>query len=218
MGLFAKRSYSVGPTIALFYFAGFTGIFFIFTLYLQSGLSYTPLMAGLAITPFALGSASAAVVGGRLVTRAGRRVVATGLTTVIVGLAATMAATLLVPGPGVALATALPLLVAGLGSGLVISPNQAITLSEVPPEGGGSAAGVLQTGPAPRLRHRHRRRRLGLLRLPARGLADRLQTRPPGGGPVRHHRPHRRPVRPDPHPHHHRRTALNRAADGAEQP
>jgi MFS family permease len=146
LALFAKRSYSVGLTIALFYFAGFTGIFFIFTLYLQSGLSYTPLMAGLAITPFALGSASAAVVGGRLVTRAGRRVVATGLTAVIVGLAATMAATLLVPGPGVALATALPLLVAGLGSGLVISPNQAITLSEVPPEGGGSAAGVLQTG------------------------------------------------------------------------
>ncbi|GGP17075.1 MFS transporter [Nonomuraea glycinis] len=146
LALFAKRSYSVGLTIALFYFAGFTGIFFIFTLYLQSGLSYTPLMAGLAITPFALGSASAAVVGGRLVTRAGRRVVATGLTAVIVGLAATMAATLLVPGPAVALATALPLLVAGLGSGLVISPNQAITLSEVPPEGGGSAAGVLQTG------------------------------------------------------------------------
>ncbi|MET8000971.1 MFS transporter [Nonomuraea glycinis] len=146
LALFAKRSYSVGLTIALFYFAGFTGIFFIFTLYLQNGLSYTPLMAGLAITPFALGSASAAVVGGRLVTRAGRRVVATGLTAVIVGLAATMAATLLVPGPGVALATALPLLVAGLGSGLVISPNQAITLSEVPPEGGGSAAGVLQTG------------------------------------------------------------------------
>ncbi len=146
LALFAKRSYSVGLTIALFYFAGFTAIFFIFTLYLQSGLSYTPLMAGLAITPFALGSASSSVVGGRLVSRAGRRVVATGLTTVIVGLAATMAATLLVPGPDVALATALPLLVAGIGSGLVISPNQAITLSEVPPAGGGSAAGVLQTG------------------------------------------------------------------------
>ncbi|MGW4802096.1 hypothetical protein ACWEPC_57750, partial [Nonomuraea sp. NPDC004297] len=55
-------------------------------------------------------------------------------------------ATALVPGAGAGLATALPLLVAGLGSGLVISPNQAITLSEVPPAGGGSAAGVLQTG------------------------------------------------------------------------
>ncbi|MDX3104575.1 MFS transporter [Nonomuraea angiospora] len=146
LALFRKRSYRLGTAIGLFYFAGFTGIFFIFTLYLQSGLHYSPLLAGLSITPFALGSASASVVGGRLVSRAGRRVVVIGLLTVIAGLSATMAATALVPGPGAGLATALPLLVAGIGSGLVISPNQAITLSEVPPEGGGSAAGVLQTG------------------------------------------------------------------------
>ncbi|SDL35908.1 drug resistance transporter, EmrB/QacA subfamily [Nonomuraea maritima] len=144
--LFRRRSYRLGSTIALFYFAGFTGIFFAFTLYLQNGHGYSPLLAGLAVTPFALGSASAAVVGGRLVWRAGRRLTATGLAMVIVGISATMGATVLVPGPHVGWATALPLLVAGMGSGLVISPNQAITLSEVPPEGGGSAAGVLQTG------------------------------------------------------------------------
>ncbi|MFF4623703.1 MFS transporter [Nonomuraea jabiensis] len=146
LALFRRRSYRLGTAIGLFYFAGFTGIFFIFTLYLQIGLHYSPLLAGLSITPFALGSALASVVGGRLVSRAGRLVVVIGLVTVIVGLSATMAATALVPGPGAGLATALPLLVAGIGSGLVISPNQAITLSEVPPEGGGSAAGVLQTG------------------------------------------------------------------------
>ncbi|MEU6718864.1 MFS transporter [Nonomuraea sp. NPDC046802] len=144
--LFRKRSYRLGSAIALFYFAGFTGIFFIFTLYLQSGHGYSALMAGLSITPFALGSASASVVGGRLVGRVGRRLVAAGLTMVIAGLLATMGATVLVPGGAVGLATAVPLLVSGMGSGLVISPNQAITLSEVPPAGGGSAAGVLQTG------------------------------------------------------------------------
>ena len=37
---------------------------------------------------------------------------------------------------------AAPLLVAGLGSGLVISPNQTLTLAEVPVERAGSAAGV----------------------------------------------------------------------------
>ncbi|NRQ31458.1 MFS transporter [Nonomuraea sp. NN258] len=146
LSLFGKRSYRLGSAIALFYFAGFTGIFFIFTLYLQSGLGYSALLAGLAVTPFSVGSAVASVVGGRLVSRAGRRVVAIGLALVIAGLLATMAATLLVPGQGVGLATALPLLVAGIGSGLVISPNVAITLSEVPPAGGGSASGVLQTG------------------------------------------------------------------------
>ncbi|MFG1683623.1 MFS transporter [Nonomuraea sp. NPDC049269] len=146
LGLFAKRSYSLGTAIALFYFAGFTGIFFIFTLYLQSGLGYSALLAGMSISPFALGSAGASVAGGRLVSRAGRRLVAIGLVAVLAGLGATMVATMLVPGAGVGAATALPLLVAGMGSGLVISPNQAISLSEVPPEQGGSAAGVLQTG------------------------------------------------------------------------
>ncbi|MEU8244681.1 MFS transporter [Nonomuraea sp. NPDC048916] len=146
LSLFRLRTYSLGSIIALFYFAGFTGIFFIFTLYLQSGRGYSALLAGLAITPFALGSAMASVVGGRLVARVGRLLVALGLVTVAAGLALTMFATGLVPGEYVGAATALPLLLAGIGSGLVISPNQAIALSEVPPAGGGSAGGVLQTG------------------------------------------------------------------------
>ena len=146
LSLFRLRSYALGSTIALLYFAGFTSIFFIFTLYLQNGLHYSALLAGLAITPFALGSALGSTVGGRMVVPFGRSLVALGLALVAAGLAATFLTVRAVPGGHAALATAVPLLVAGIGSGLVISPNQAITLSEVPPEGGGSAAGVLQTG------------------------------------------------------------------------
>ena len=69
-----------------------------------------------------------------------------GLLAVTVGLAATWVVTGLVPGRGVALANALPLLVAGLGSGLVISPNVTLTLSQVPVARAGSAGGALQTG------------------------------------------------------------------------
>ena len=43
-------------------------------------------------------------------------------------------------------AVAGPFLVAGVGSGLVIAPNQTLSLSEVPPQEGGAAGGVLQTG------------------------------------------------------------------------
>ncbi|MGH3378162.1 MAG: MFS transporter [Actinoallomurus sp.] len=143
--LFRRRSYALGSMIALIYFGGFTSIFFVFTLYLQNGLHYSALAAGLSITPFALASAAGSSVGGRMVTRFGRALIAVGLTLVAVGVGATFLAVRAVPGDHAALATALPLLVAGLGSGLVISPNQAITLSEVPPEGSGSAAGVLQT-------------------------------------------------------------------------
>jgi EmrB/QacA subfamily drug resistance transporter len=146
LSLFRRRSYALGSAIALLYFAGFTSIFFIFTLYLQNGLHYSALLAGLAITPFALSSALGATVGGRMVARFGRSLIALGLTLVALGMVAMFLTVRAVPGEHAALATALPLLLGGFGSGLVISPNQAITLSEVPPEGGGSAAGVLQTG------------------------------------------------------------------------
>jgi EmrB/QacA subfamily drug resistance transporter len=146
LDLFRLRSYALGSLIGLLYFAGFTAIFFIYTLYVQSGLHYSALLAGLATTPFALGSAAAAALGGRLVNRLGRPLVAFGLALVVIGLTGTVLAVHFVPGHAAPLATAVPLLVAGLGSGLVITPNQTITLSQVPPRKGGSAGGVMQTG------------------------------------------------------------------------
>ncbi|MEW2432539.1 MFS transporter [Micromonospora sp. NPDC047644] len=144
--LFSFQSYTLGSVLALVYFGGFTAIFFIFTLFLQMGLGYSALVAGLAITPFALGSAAAAVLGGRIVNRFGRPLVAIGLLTVVVGLAATVIALRLFPDAPAPWVTAGPLLVAGIGSGLVIAPNQTITLSEVPVGQSGSGAGMLQTG------------------------------------------------------------------------
>jgi EmrB/QacA subfamily drug resistance transporter len=146
LSLFKVRSYALGALVGLLYFAGFTTVFFIYTLFLQSGLHYTALEAGLAITPFALGSAAAAAIGGRIVNRYGRPLVAIGLLLVVVGLVATVVALHFVPGHNAGWATAVPLLVAGVGSGLVISPNQTLTLSEVPVRRAGSAGAVLQTG------------------------------------------------------------------------
>jgi EmrB/QacA subfamily drug resistance transporter len=146
LSLFRKRSYGLGALIGLFYFGGFTSIFFTYTLLLQSGLHYSALEAGLAVTPFALGSAAASAIGGRQVNRYGRPLVVTGLILVVAGLAGTVLALHLVPGHGGGWAAAFPLLVAGLGSGLVISPNQTLTLAEVPVRRAGSAGAVLQTG------------------------------------------------------------------------
>lgn len=146
LSLFRVRSYWLGCLLILLYFCGFTAIFFITTLYLQNGLHYSALQAGIAITPFALGSAVAAGPGGRWVGRLGRPLVVAGLITVVVGLAGTALAVHLVPGRDAGWVMAAPLLLAGLGSGLVISPNQALTLSEVPVATAGSAGGTLQTG------------------------------------------------------------------------
>ncbi|MEU6078842.1 MFS transporter [Micromonospora sp. NPDC047074] len=145
--LFGFRSYALGALIALVYFGGFTAIFFIFTLYLQNGLGYSALVAGLAITPFALGSAVASALGGRIVDRFGRPLVAVGLLTVVIGLVTVVVVLDLAPGDAaVPWLTAAPLLLAGLGSGLVIAPNQTLTLAQVPIPQAGSGAGMLQTG------------------------------------------------------------------------
>ncbi|MFC5001121.1 MFS transporter [Dactylosporangium cerinum] len=140
--LFRRRSYALGTTLVLLYFAGFTANFFILTLYLQRGQHFTALQAGLATTPFALGSALAAVAGGRVVNRFGRPLVVAGLVTVIAGLVGTIVVLHTVDS---AWALAAPLLVAGVGSGLVITPNQTLTLADVPVDRAGSAAGVVQT-------------------------------------------------------------------------
>lgn len=146
VALFGVRSYGLGASLGLVYFAGFTAIFFIVALFLQVGHGYSALQSGLTVTPFALGSAAAAALGGRSVTRLGRPLVAAGLALVVVGLVMTNVAIGAAGGHRVGLAMALPLLVAGIGSGLVISPNVTLTLSEVPLPRAGSAGGMLQTG------------------------------------------------------------------------
>jgi MFS family permease len=143
--LFRIRSYVLGVGVGLVYFAGFPGVFFIFTQYLQLGLHYPAWKAGLSATPFAIGGALMASLGSRQVLRRGRKLVAFGLGVVVAGMALVWVAVGAHPGYEVALWTAVPLLIAGLGGGLVISPNQTLSLSEVPVERAGSAGGVLQT-------------------------------------------------------------------------
>ncbi len=144
--LFQIRSYVLGTGVGILYFAGFTATFFILTQYLQIGLGYPAWKAGLAATPFAIGGALTAALGSRHVLRRGRSLVAFGLALVIVGIAGVWLAVEAHPGHEVGLWTALPLLLAGLGGGLVISPNQTLTLNQVPVRRAGSAGGFLQTG------------------------------------------------------------------------
>jgi EmrB/QacA subfamily drug resistance transporter len=146
LDLFRIRSYALGAPVGLIYFAGFIAIFFIQTQYLQLGLGYPAWKSGLAVTPFAIGSALVSSAGSRQALRRGPKLVAFGLAMVLIGLAGLWLAVDTHPGHDVALWMALPLLIAGLGGGLVISPNLTLTLSHVPVQRAGSAGGVLQTG------------------------------------------------------------------------
>jgi EmrB/QacA subfamily drug resistance transporter len=137
--------YAPGLAIGLVYFVGFTGIWLVMALFFQDGLGYSPLRSGLAVTPFALGVAASAVVAGRLVARVGRWLTVAGLAMTAAGLAAAALVLSQVGGDRAAWAAAGPLLVAGLGGGMVTSPNVTLTLASVPVRMAGAAGGALQT-------------------------------------------------------------------------
>ncbi|MGV4983191.1 MFS transporter [Streptomyces sp. NRAIS4] len=140
------RGYAIGAGVGTLYFIGFSGVWLVFALFYQHGLGFSPLRSGLAVTPFALGSASAAVVAGRLVDRYGRLLTVCGLTGVIAGLGGTALLLRFAPldiSPWIA---APVLFLGGIGGGFVVSPNITMTLRDVPVRMAGAAGGALQTG------------------------------------------------------------------------
>lgn len=144
LALVRVGSFMLGLGLGTAYFAGFTSIFIVLTLYLQQGQGYTALQAGLAQMPFAVGSAIAAWQAGRLVDRFGRAMVVSGLVLVAVALVVVdVVVPMLDSREGLWLAPAL--FVAGVGGGMVISPNITLALEEVDPVRAGAGGGLLQT-------------------------------------------------------------------------
>ena len=149
LGLFKIRSYADGIGLAVLFFCAYTGTPLVLALFLQGGLGYTPLESGLTASAYAVGVTVAAPIAGRLLPRFGARVLLAGLALFTVGVAAAGLTGALAAGRiyagGVALLLLLPLLVAGVGGGSVITPNQALSLSEVDVASGSTAGGTLQT-------------------------------------------------------------------------
>ncbi|MGH3291705.1 MAG: MFS transporter, partial [Trebonia sp.] len=78
MSLFTRRSFSFGTALTLSFMLGVASFYLILSLYLQIGLGYTPLHAGLTTVPSSIGLAVAAVAASKLVPRLGRRLLAPG--------------------------------------------------------------------------------------------------------------------------------------------
>ena len=105
--------YGNGLAVGALYFTGFTGVFLVLSVFFQDELGYSPLTAGLLLTPFALGSALTAPLAGRLVSRIHRSITVIALAVMMLGV---LAVALLVPGrdaDGLWLFLVPPLLVAG---------------------------------------------------------------------------------------------------------
>jgi EmrB/QacA subfamily drug resistance transporter len=144
--LFRLRSFTFGSSMITVYFAGFTTLFFVLTLLLQFGHGYSALLAGLTTLPFALGSGLAAALAGRVVHRFGRWLILLGLALVAAGYVGVILTVRYAPDHSVGWFLIAPLIVGGVGSGMVISPNQTLTLAEIPVQQAGTAGGLLQVG------------------------------------------------------------------------
>lgn len=145
-GLFRLSSYRNGVFISTAYFAAAPAVFLISTLYLQTGLGLAAVYAGMVSIPFALVSAYTSWMGGRLVERLGRRLVLIGLLLVAIGFGLFIPAALLTPPEVVPWVLAGLMAIAGAGGGFVISPNQTLTLADVPVAHGGVAGSIGQVG------------------------------------------------------------------------
>jgi MFS family permease len=149
LALFRIRSYTDGVVLGLLFFCAYTGTPLVLALFLQDGLGFSPLQSGLTASAYAVGAAVSAPVAGRLLPRAGRRVLVVALA--LFGLGVAVVATLATLRAGHAAPAAVAwlltpgLLLAGLGGGAVITPNQALSLAEVDVRGGSTAGGTLQT-------------------------------------------------------------------------
>jgi MFS family permease len=143
--LLAQSSFSAGAVFAIVYFAGFTSVFFTISILWQSGLGRSALMTGLIAVPFSFGALVSASVSDKLSARLGRMVLVTGCAMVGIGLGlSALVVHLTAPAPsGWDLVG--PLLVAGLGSGMVIAPNQDFVLAKVPSGEAGTASAILGT-------------------------------------------------------------------------
>ncbi len=121
-------------------------IFLLTTLYLQQGLGLAAVFAGMVTIPFALVSAYTSWISGRLVVRYGRMLVLSGLALVIVGFGLALPISAYAPVEAVPWLLSAAMIVAGAGGGFVISPNQTLTLHDVPVVQGGVAGSVQQVG------------------------------------------------------------------------
>jgi EmrB/QacA subfamily drug resistance transporter len=144
--LFTRRSFSIGMVTAVTFFLGVTSFALILTLFLQIGMGFTPLHAGLTFLPFSGGVLVASGAAARLAPRFGRGVTMTGALVMAAGMAG-LIATISRYGTAVTTWEMVPaLVVAGLGMGAVIAPLADILLAGVDRQHAGSASGLFNTG------------------------------------------------------------------------
>lgn len=145
LALFRDRAFTVGILVTTLLFIGNTGYFFALALYLQIGLRYPPLQAGLTFLPDAAAFFVAATLSARLAPKLGSRLLLLGVVCRMVGLLTVL---LIVRFGGDnlnGLMLAPGLAIQGFGSGSISAPLIAFVLRGIRGGDAGAAAGTLTT-------------------------------------------------------------------------
>ncbi|WP_189545457.1 MFS transporter [Streptomyces gelaticus] len=146
LSLFRVKSFAAGIAVQLTFGIGLGIFFLVWTLYMQMGLGWSALRAGTTGIPFSIAvSCAAGISVQKLVPRFGRKVLQTGALLMIAGLLLYIWES---DRYGMGITSwqmALPLVVMGLGMGLIVAPLTDMVLSEVPKEHSGSASGLINT-------------------------------------------------------------------------
>ncbi|MEU2877107.1 MFS transporter [Streptomyces sp. NPDC007070] len=146
LSLFRVKSFAAGIAVQTVFGVALGVFFLVWTLYMQTGLGWSPLKAGLTGVPFSIAVSTAAGLSvQQLVPRFGRKVLQAGALLMAAGVLLYIGAS---DRYGLHIAPwqmALPLVVMGAGMGLIVAPLTDAVLSEVPREHAGSASGLINT-------------------------------------------------------------------------
>jgi len=122
-----------GSGFSLVFIASLGGIVLIFNVFLQAGLGFSPWHAAISTAPWAAGAFVGSAIGGITMHRLGRRVLHAGLVVEMLGLLG-IYATFRSAGTGVgSLDLLAPMIVGGVGMGMVFVPLFDIAIADVEP-------------------------------------------------------------------------------------
>lgn len=139
------RAMRLGLLLAMAFFTTFGGFMFVFALATQGEARMSPLEGGLSLLPMAVGFLVTSIYGPRLQVRYGAGLIVRGWLIQAVGYAV-LAVVALALWPDVTPWTlAVPMLIAGFGSGLVMVPLMGVVVGQVPPAQAGLGSGILLT-------------------------------------------------------------------------
>ncbi|MDX6394924.1 MAG: hypothetical protein QOJ73_5987 [Streptosporangiaceae bacterium] len=143
--IFTHRGYTAGVLFSIVFVGSMGGIVLIFNVFLQAGLGFSAWHSAITTAPWAGGAFIGSAIGGITMAKLGRRVLHAGLLVEAAGLLA-LWAVLHGLGAGVGSLDLLgPMLIGGMGMGMVFVPLFDIVMAGVEPHEIGSASGVLQS-------------------------------------------------------------------------